>query len=317
MEERTMTAHPRHLLSLDDLTPDTVRRLVSESAAIAGGRTSGRRPLDGKAVGIYFKKTSTRTRTAFTVGAQKLGASVISFGPGDLQINTGETLADTGRVLAEYLDVLVIRTNEPVREMAELAAPDRMRVVNAMSAEEHPTQALADLSVLLERFGRLEDLHVLYLGDGDNTTSALALAAARVAGLRLTIVTPEGYGLAPALLDRARAVAASTGAAIAQHHRMDALPTNVDAVYTTRWTTMGVPKADPDWLARFRPYAVTPAVMARVSKPAGTVFMHDLPAMRGFEVAPEVLDGPQSIAFRQAHHKMTSAMAVLAWCVGA
>jgi ornithine carbamoyltransferase len=91
----------------------------------------------------------------------------------------------------------------------------------------------------------------------------------------------------------------------------------VDAVYTTRWTTMGVPKADPDWLARFRPYAVTPAVMARVSKPAGTVFMHDLPAMRGFEVAPEVLDGPQSIAFRQAHHKMTSAMAVLAWCVGA
>ncbi len=309
-----MTARTRHLLSLDDLTPDVMRRLVSDSADIAGGRKPGPRALEGKTVGIYFKKTSTRTRTAFTVGAQKLGATVIAYGPGDLQINTGETLADTGRVLAEFLDVLVIRTNEPVREMAEIAAQDRMSVVNAMSAEEHPTQALADLSVLLERFGRLEGLHVLYLGDGDNTTSALALAAARIPGMKLTIVTPEGYGLPRDVVDRARSVAASTGAAIEQHHRMDDLPTNVDAVYTTRWTTMGVPKADPDWLTQFRPYSVTPAVMERVSKPAGTVFMHDLPAMRGFEVAQEVLDGPQSIAFRQAHHKMTSAMAVLTWC---
>jgi ornithine carbamoyltransferase len=98
---------------------------------------------------------------------------------------------------------------------------------------------------------------------------------------------------------------------------MEELPRNVDAVYTARWLTMGVRKADTDWLDRFRPYTITRSVMAAVSKPSGTVFLHDLPAMRGYEVVDEVLDGPQSIAFRQAYHKMTSAMAVLAWCAGA
>jgi ornithine carbamoyltransferase len=97
---------------------------------------------------------------------------------------------------------------------------------------------------------------------------------------------------------------------------MAGLPADVDAVYTARWLTMGAKKADDNWLSAFRPYTITPEVMARVSKPNGkTVFLHDLPAMRGYEVVDEVLDGPQSIAFRQAYHKMTSAMAVLAWCV--
>jgi ornithine carbamoyltransferase len=95
------------------------------------------------------------------------------------------------------------------------------------------------------------------------------------------------------------------------------LPKNVDVVYTTRWQTMGVPKADPDWQSMFKPYGVTQQMMMRVSKPAGTIFLHDLPAVRGAEVSDEVLDGPQSLAFRQAYHKMTSAMAVLKWCVAA
>lgn len=311
-----MKINARHMLSLVDLTKDVIERIVDESVEIAAGRRPGYRPLEGKVVGIYFKKPSTRTRTAFTVGAQKLGASIIAYGPSDLQINTGETLLDTGRVLSNFMEILVIRTNEPARDMEVLAAQDRMSVVNAMSAEEHPTQALADLSVLKERFGPLSGLRVLYLGEGNNTTTALAFAAARIAGMKLTIVTPDGYGISEEALSRARELAAPAGAVIEQHHRMDRLPAGVDAVYTTRWTTMGVPKSDPDWLEKFRPYTVTPAVMASVSKPSGTVFMHDLPAMRGFEVTDEVLDGPQSIALRQAYHKMTSAMAVLSWCIG-
>jgi ornithine carbamoyltransferase len=304
----------RHVLSIADLGAETLTRLVDEGAAIARGEWDARKPLQGKVVGIYFKKSSTRTRTSFTVGAMKLGASTLAYGPNDLQIVTGETLQDTARVLANYLDALVIRTNEPIAEMRTLAGQDRMSIVNAMSDNEHPTQALADLVTLREAFGRLEDLHLLYIGEGNNTTTALALAFGLLPRMHLTIVTPEGYGIPQEVVDQARGFAADTGSTIEQHHDMEALPQGPDVVYSTRWLTMGVQKKDADWLDRFRPYTITPEVMARVSKP-GTLFMHDLPAMRGYEVVDEVLDGPQSIAFRQAYHKMTSAMAVLNWCV--
>ncbi len=304
----------RSLLSIRDLSSRELLGLVGDSVAIARGEWADRRPLAGKTVGIYFRKTSTRTRTSFTVGAQKLGAQVIAYGPNDLQIATGETIGDTARVLANYLDALVVRTNEADAEMRDLAAGGRMAVVNAMSEREHPTQAIADLSALEEALGRLAGVHLLFLGEGNNTAAALALAVARVPEMRLTLVTPEGYGLDAEILEEARATAGGHGAAVEEHHDPARLPPGVDAVYTTRWLTMGVGKSDPDWLARFRPFAVTREVMRRVAKPAGTIFLHDLPAMRGYEVEDEVLDGAESIAFRQAFHKMSSAMAVLAWC---
>lgn len=305
----------RHFLTVTDLGQERLVGLVDDAVAIAAGAWAERRPLAGKFVGIYFSRTSTRTRTSFSIGALRLGAQTIAYGPHDLQINTGETLEDTGRVLSQYLDMLVVRTNEPVRDMAALAAQGKMSVVNAMSDAEHPTQAIADLAAIKERFGRLSGVHVLHLGEGNNTASAQMLAVAQIPGMQLTLVTPEGYGLPPAVLEKAQAIAARSGAKVEQHHHADRLPRGVDVVYTARWTTMGMPKADPDWLTRFRPYAITPALMAEVSRSdGGTIFLHDLPANRGDEVANEVLDGPQSLAFRLAYHKMTSAMAVLAYC---
>lgn len=307
----------KHLLSISDLKSETILSLVENAVAIASGQREGERPLAGLIVGIYFRKTSTRTRTSFTVGAMKLGAQVIAYGPNDLQIVTGETVPDTANVLANYLDALVIRTNDTIEEMLQFASQDRMAVINAMSANEHPTQSLADLATLRERFGRLEGLHVLYIGEGNNSASAIALATARIPGMRLTLVTPEGYGLSAKFVEEVRTTAAANGSQVEQHHDMGGLPRHVNAVYTTRWLTMGVQRTDDDWLPKFRPYTVTPEVMAEVSKPDGsTVFLHDLPAMRGYEVLDEVLDGPQSIAIRQAYHKMTSAMAVLKWCLG-
>lgn len=305
----------RHVLSLADLGPDAVVGLVDDALAVAGGRGDGSRPLAGKVVGIYFRGTSTRTRTAFTVGAHRLGADVIAYGPHDLQLNTGETLPDTARVLSGFIDALVIRTNGPLAEMRTLAAQDEMAVVNAMSECEHPTQAVADLTTMKEAFGRLEDLHVLYVGEGNNSAAALALAVSMIPRMRLTIVTPEGYGVPPGMLDAASVFARESGAAVEQHHEVGRLPRGVDVVYTTRWETMGVSKPDPNWRESFLPLTVTPELMARVSKPSGTVFMHDLPAIRGSEVVDEVLDGPQSIAFRQARHKLTGAVAVLRWCL--
>jgi ornithine carbamoyltransferase len=305
----------RHVLSLADLGPENLSELLDRGMAIVAGELNGRRPLEGKVVGVYFRKTSTRTRTSFTVGALKLGAGVITYGPNDLQIATGETIEDTARVLSGYLDVLVIRTNESLAEMRTLARQDRMAVVNAMSENEHPTQAVADMITIREAFGRLRDVHILYLGEGNNTTAALAHAVALLPHMRLTIVTPEGYGLPEDFISRVSGVAGQRGSVVEQHHRIDRLPRNVDVVYTTRWQTLGVAKAEQDWQAKFQPYSVTPGLMAQVSKPAGTIFLHDLPAVRGAEVLDEVLDGPQSLAFRQAEHKLTGAMAVLSWCV--
>lgn len=305
----------RHFLSLKQLEPGQLARLVRRSADLAGGRDRDKKPLADKTVGIFFRCSSTRTRTSFTVGAQKLGASTVSFGPHDLQLVTGETLEDTGRVLSGYLDTLVIRTNNAVAEMAALAQQGRMAVINAMSTEEHPTQALADLSTILEARGSLEGVNVLYLGEGNNTVSALAFAFALTPGARFTVVTPEGYGLPEPSVDEARSIGRERGAFIEQHHDPSDLPRGVDVVYTTRWHTMGVPKPDPDCRSKFLPFTVDGRVMERVSKPDRTIFLHDLPAVRGDDVTDEVLDGPQSRAWRQAEHKMFSAMAVLEFCI--
>lgn len=305
----------RHVLSLTHLCTDDLLTLARRSVDFASGRTDGAAMLAGRTVGIYFRRSSTRTRTSFTVGAMKLGADTVIYGPNDLQLTTGETLQDTGRVLSGYLDALVVRTNDSQAEMEALAEQDEMAVVNAMSAEEHPTQAIADLSTLLEAFGHLEGIRMLYLGEGNNTASALGYAFSKLPGTRLTLITPPGYGLPPEQLERARSTAGEHGSTIEQHHDVDALPEEVDVVYTTRWQTMGTPRSDPDWRDRFRPYTVTQELMDRVSRPGRTVFLHDLPAVRGDDVVDEVLDGPQSLAWRQARHKMWSAMAILEWCL--
>jgi ornithine carbamoyltransferase len=261
---------------------------------------------------VYFRKPSTRTRTAFMVGAGRLGATVVYFGPGDLQLSTGETIEDTARVLAGCLDVLVIRTNETVDEMKLFATAPTLSIVNALSSGEHPTQALADLATVLEHFGRLEGISILYCGEGNRTAAALALAVSRIPGMSLTIATPEDYGLDSEILSTARSLALKHEATVLQTHDLSAIE-GVDVVYTSRWQEMGVSKQKVDWKSSFAPFRVTQALFDRVSKP-GAVFMHDLPAVRGEDVDDAVLDGSSSLAWIQAQHKLFSAMAVMEWC---
>ncbi|HEY3869059.1 MAG TPA: hypothetical protein VGM10_11945 [Actinocrinis sp.] len=301
----------RHLISVGDLTDEDLGAIVRRGADLSAGRADPGRPLDRCVVGVYFRRTSTRTRTAFWAGAARLGAHVISFGPGDLQTNTGESSEDTGRVFSRMLDALVARTAGDVAEMRGWAAQDRMSVVNAMAADEHPTQALADLTTLQRHFGRVAGLRVLYVGEGNNTAAALALALTRFPGVHVEFRTPPGYGLAEAVRARAAAQAVLAGASLAERHDMSDLPPGFDVIYTTRWQTTGTSKDRADWRDIFAPFQVA-APLWRDSPDA--VFMHDLPAHRGEEVTAEVLDGPRSIAFEQAENKMHSAMAVLEWC---
>ena len=305
----------RHVLSIAELGRENLSELLDKAFTLAKQHGEWKQSLKGKTVGIYFRRSSTRTRTSFAVGAMRLGASTIDYRSNDLQLITGETVADTARVLSGFIDILVVRTNETLAEMKAFANQDRMAIINAMSDNEHPTQTIADLVTIQEAFGHLEDVHILYLGEGNNTAASLALAVAQLPSMQLTLVTPEGYGLPESVLETARGFAAQSGSVIEQHHEVECLPKNVDVVYTTRWQTMGEPKSEVNWQEKFFPYSVTPALMTRVSKPGRTIFLHDLPAVRAAEVLDEVLDGPQSRAFQQARHKLTGAGAVLSWCV--
>jgi ornithine carbamoyltransferase len=305
--------HARSVVSTDDLTDEQLRAVVDRGVEFATGRAAAAAPLAGRIAGMYFRMTSTRTRTAFSSGALRLGAQIITFGPADLQTNTGESTEDTGRVLSRMLDVLVARTGGESAELRGWAAQNRMSVVNAMSAVEHPTQALTDLTTMSCHFGRIDGLRVLYVGEGNNTAAALALTLGRYRGAELMLRTPPGYGLVGEVRARALAHAARCGATVRERHDMDDLPTDVDVIYTTRWRTTGTSKTDPRWRGVFAPFQVTAALWQASPK---ALFMHDLPAHRGEEVTADVLDGPASIAFEQAENKMHSAMAVLEWCRG-
>lgn len=301
----------RRLLSIDDLSDEDVFSIVARGVEFSRDPRPSTRPLDGDVVGVCFEQTSTRTRTAFSSGALRLGAHLISYGPGDLQTNTGETLGDTGRVLAGMLDVLVVRTPQGASRLAELAGDSTLRLVNAMNADEHPTQALTDLTTLLCHFGRIDGLRVLYLGEANSTATALALALTRFTGVTAQFRTPAGYSLPESYLKTATEQSRRHDGEFVERHDMDELPSDFDVIYTTRWQTTGTSKKTENWREEFAPFAVHAGLWARSPN---AVFMHDLPAHRGEEVTAEVLDGPASIAFPQAEHKLHSAMAVLQWC---
>lgn len=301
----------RNLISLSDVEQDEMRAMVERAVSFGAGTAVPPR-LSGMAVGLLFATTSTRTRTAFWRAATRLRADVACFGPGDLQLNTGETIADTARVMSGYLDALVVRTNGELAETRALGEVPELAVVNALTEYEHPTQAIGDLAMLVEEFGSLDGRHVLYVGEGNATAVSLAHATLRTPGLRLTMLTPAGYGVPDYLWTDV----AAAGGRIREQHSIDDLDVTADAIYTSRWQQMGVSKADPNWLTVFEPYRVTEKLMHLYGH-RDTIFMHDLPAVRGQEVEAAVLDGPASRAFRQAFHKYTAATAVLEWCAGA
>jgi ornithine carbamoyltransferase len=302
----------RHLISLNHLSDEDLSQLINRGLDHANGTAQNPKTLQGFAVGIYFRKTSTRTRTSFSSAALRLGASIISYNQHDLQENTGESIEDTTRVLSMMLDGFVARTAGPQEEMEIFASQRSMAVINAMSQDEHPTQALADLTTMAQYFGDLSGLRILYLGEGNNTATALALSVPRFPGTRLYFCTPPGYGIPEETMLLAKKQAEIHGTFISEDHDMNNLPEKIDVVYTTRWETTGTVKHTSDWREVFQPFKVSQKLLDRYPK---AIFMHDLPAHREVEVEACVLDGPRSIAFKQAENKMHSACAVLEWCL--
>lgn len=305
-----------HLLSLTDIPQQAFLHLLERSCAYAREPWPEHAPLARRSVGIEFRKTSTRTRTSFAVAAVRLGGQPIIFGPADLQTNTGESTLDTVRVFGGFLDALVIRTAGDPAELRLMSQANQLPIVNAMSADEHPTQALTDIALIKRRFGELDGLKLLYSGEGNNTAIALAYAASRCRGFEADFRTPPGYGIPEPVLRAANQLCEQFGGRIRHSHEPPAATANhsVDILYTTRWQTTGTSKADHAWHESFAPFSLDERIFARLRRDARSAFMHDLPAVRGEECNSALLDGPDSICFEQAGQKLFTAMAVLEWC---
>jgi ornithine carbamoyltransferase len=249
--------------------------------------------LRGETLVCFFEKPSTRTRLSFAAAAERLGMQPVVLGPADLQLGRGETLEDTARTFAGYAAAIVVRTfaQETIERMA---AVSRVPVVNALTDDHHPCQALADLLTMRERFGRLAGVKVAFVGDFSNVAVSLA-EAAPLTGLDVTVACPPGYE---------RGV---SGARVV-HEAREAVA-GADVVYTDVWVSMGEEAEREQRLSDLASFQVDEGLMAQAAPDA--VFMHCLPAHRGEEVTTGVLDGPQSVVWQQAENRLPTEEALL------
>ena len=286
-------ALPRHYLRVSDLDAAGLEAALDLAAHMKQRPHGFVEALRGDTLVCFFEKPSTRTRISFAAAAERLGMLPIVLGTQDLQLGRGETLEDTTRTIAGYAAAIIVRAFAQ-STVDRMAAVSRVPVINALTDEHHPCQALADMLTLREIFGRLEGLKIAYVGDGNNVARSLS-EAGTLAGVEVVVAAPRGYSNnlpgATVLDDPAAAVEGA------------------HAVYTDVWVSMGEEAEREKRMVVFRPYQVTEELMARARSDA--VFMHCLPAHRGEEVAAEVIDGLHSVVWRQAENRLPTEEAIL------
>ena len=294
-------------LSILDFDRERLTACLDLAAELKAARASGIRhecPLSGKHVALLFEKPSLRTRSTFQIAVRELGGDTIE--PQEaVTFGSRESIADVARNLERWVYAAVVRTYGQARLEAFAAAAPSLRVINALTDEEHPCQALADCLTLVERWGSLRGRTIAFVGDGNNVALSLAQAASRL-GAHVRIASPPGYEVQPAL--RA-AIRAEGGGSIECIADPVAAVRGADAVYTDVWTSMGQ-EAEADARHRtFLPYQVNTTLMAHAAPDA--LFMHCLPAHRGHEVTDEVIDSAQSVVFDQSENRLHTQKALL------
>jgi len=261
---------------------------------------------------MIFQKNSTRTRVSFEVGMAQLGGRALFLSSQDLQLHRGESVADTARVLGRYLDGIMARTYAHA-DVEDLARYSGIPVINGLSDQLHPCQALADLLTIREKKGHLAGIRLAYVGDSNNVTNSLMQAGALM-GMDVRVGSPQGYQPAPEMLQRARDLATGHGGRISVFQEAAEAVRDADVIYTDTWTSMGQESEHAERVRQFQPYQVNGTLLGRAQKDA--LFMHCLPAHRGEEVTDEVMDGPQSVIFDQAENRLHAQKAVLALLMG-
>jgi len=299
-----MARTKRDFLRLTDLDRGGLLELVERAAEWKLLGRKGPRPLEGQTIGLVFEKASTRTRVSFEVAAHQLGGSAIFLSPRDTQLGRGEPIKDTARVLARYLDALVVRTfgHDKLLEIAQYAD---VPVINALTDASHPCQVLADLLTVAERFGadalNKPGLKVAWVGDGNNMANSW-LEACALLGFELSLACPPGYDPDAALLERC------AGRARVVRRPADAVA-GAHVVNTDVWASMGQEEEQAKRERDFAGFIVDAALVARARPDA--VVLHCLPAHRGEEISDEVIEGARSAVFDQAENRLHAQKALL------
>lgn len=302
----------RDLLSTHDLAPHEIHTLFNLTAMLKQRPADFRGVLTGKQMVMFFEKPSLRTRLTFEAGMDSLGGSTFFVDQTSSRIDARESLHDIAHNLERWIDIIVLRTfNHATVE--DMAAHADVPVINALSDLEHPCQALADLFTLQEHFGDLSKVHFAYVGDGNNVAHSLLLAGAAL-GASVAIGTPCNHAPSPAIIEAAEALAEETGAAINIFTDPREAVAGADAVYTDVWASMGQEGEADSRSGIFAPYQVNAALMQDASPHA--LFMHCLPAHRGWEVTDEVIDSSNSVVFEQAENRLHIQKAILVWLLG-
>jgi len=260
-------------------------------------------PLKGKSIGMIFAKSSTRTRVSFEVGILELGGSPLYLEQGKMQVGRGETMPDTAKVLGRYLHGIVIRTysHKDVEELAEFSG---IPVINALTDDYHPCQALTDMFTMLEYSGKLKGLKLAYVGDGNSNMANSLILASKLCGVELTIAAPEAYAPRQDLLKKKF----GTGSAKWVIDPMEAVK-GADYIYTDVWVSMGCEDETKVRLKALKPYQVNGKMLKKAAKEVKV--LHCLPAHRGEEITDEVMDSDASIVFDQAENRLHVQKAIL------
>ncbi len=299
----------KDLISLNDLTPDEIKELLELAIKLKKDNKEGvaHHYLKGKSLGMIFTKSSTRTRVSFEVGMYQLGGNALFLSSNDIQLGRGEPISDTAHVLSRFLDGIMIRTFKH-SDVIELADCADIPVINGLTDDEHPCQVLADLQTILEHKGTLKGLKLAYIGDGNNMAHSLLHGCTKV-GMDVAVASPKGYVCGQKFVDEANATAKETGANVLMTHDPIEAIRDADVVYTDTWASMGQ-EAEKEIRAKiFAPYTVNKELFSYAKKDA--MFLHCLPAYRGYEVTEDVIDGPNSAIFDEAENRLHAQKAVM------
>lgn len=296
----------RHFLSLTDISPEELRKIIREAERFKRSRARSS-ILKGKVLAALFLKPSTRTRVSFEVAVRQLGGDLIFLRGDELQTVRGEPLKDTARVLGRYVDGIIARVYRH-KDLETLAEYSRVPVINALSDMEHPCQALADMLTVKEKLGRLEGVTLAFVGDGNNVCNSLILACSML-GVNIRVATPEGYEPAEETVKAARAMAPPETEIQILNSPEEAVR-GADVVYTDVFVSMGDEAEANERLSVFLPRFQVNRELLKLAKP-NAILMHCLPAHRGEEITEDVLEGNHSVVWDQAENRLHTQKALL------
>ncbi len=295
------------LLSIQDLTPEDIRLIFRVARRIKQAPEAFALSLKGKTLAMIFEKPSLRTRATFDVGMTSMGGQALFLDHSDAKLGERESIRDVARNLERWVHGIVARTYKN-RSVVELAEHARIPVINGLTDRLHPCQALADYFTLSEKLSLDSGVRMCFVGDGNNTCHSLILGAARL-GIHLSVASPAGYEPNPEIVRDAIGTAAGTGATITILRNPREAVRGAQAVYTDVWASMGQEAETEDRAAVFADYQVNSQLMELAGP--GALFMHCLPAHRGYEVAPQVIDSAQSVVYDQAENRLHVQKALL------